>query len=84
MSLQMKDVDVKEVYRRILERDIFGLSVEEIEEGERPGWIKRAVIIIDGEYIVMRFDVQYRMNKWVAMAKYMRIKLKHIREKHGP
>ena len=84
MPVHTEDVSVKEVYRRILERDIFGLTVEQIEEGERPGWIKRAVIIIDGEYVVMRFDVQYRMNKWVAMAKYMRIKLKHIRKKHGP
>lgn len=57
---------MREEQRKIIERNIFTLTIEELEEGERPGWLKRMVVVIDGEKVEMRFDVEWHISKYRA------------------
>lgn len=73
---------VREVRRKIVERNIFTLSIEEIEEGERPGWVKRAAIVVDGEKVTMTFEVEWRINKLKAKWELLKLRAKIFHYKY--
>lgn len=84
MSPRVKLRGVREIYHEVLERGIFNLTIEELEAGERPGWIKRAVVVVEGEYVTMRFEVQYQLEKWKALAKYLKYKVEDLIDRDDP
>lgn len=75
---------MRETYRQISERDVFTLTIEELEEGERPGWLKRARIVIDGEYATMEFDVQWNISKWGARWEIIKMRYIALRKRLWP
>lgn len=67
---------MRRVYREILERDVFNLTIEELEEGERPGWVERCIIVIEGDYMTMRFDVHWNVTRFEAMVKVVKMQIR--------
>lgn len=74
---------VREEYRKIVERSIFTLTIEELEEGERPGWIKRERVVLDGEKVEMKFELEWRISKPRAKWELFKLRLKNLWLNHG-
>jgi len=67
---------VKKTYREIDARNAFTLSIDEIEGGERPGWVERMRIVIGGDYVMLKIDAQWRISWARAQYHIQKIKLK--------
>jgi len=70
---------VKRLYIEVKRRDIFGVSTEELERGERPGWVERSIYIVEGNRINIFLDVKkdispiraYYMVSKIRLSKYV-------------
>lgn len=66
---------MQKVYEEIKRRTIFQVSTKQLEDGERPGWIRRTIYFVRGERIILVFDVQKQISAWKAYAGIIRLKL---------
>lgn len=66
---------MKKVYEEIKRRTIFQVTTEQLEDGERPGWVRRTIYFVEGEQIILVFDVQKHLSYWRAITGIIRIKL---------
>lgn len=73
---------MREKNRSIIEKDVFNISIKELEEGERPGWRKEVQILIEGQRVTMKFDVWWSISKWSATWGIIKMKLLNL-YRHG-
>lgn len=66
---------MKKVYEEIKRRNIFQVSTKQLEDGERPGWVRRSIYFVEGERIILVFDVQKQLPAWKAYIGIIRIKI---------
>lgn len=73
---------MRKIDSKLYERDIFLLTTEELEQGERPGWIERSLIAMEGEKVTIYFEVQREISTvkayWIIVRKRVRAVLEAL------
>lgn len=64
---------MKKVYENIKKRTIHDVSTEELENGERPGWVNHSIYFIEGEKERIVFDIEKQLPAWKAYIGILRI-----------
>lgn len=75
---------MKKVSEEIGHRDIFQISTEQLENGERPGWVYRCTYFVEGERIILVITVQKKLPHWKAIISIIRIRFQIIIESYVP
>lgn len=75
---------MREKRTKILQKDVFTLSVREIEQGERPGWYVRKEVQLDGEEVMMRFEIETSIHRWRAKWEIIKVRATKLLQKNGP